>query len=68
MSPFGRNPTAASEILGWLLFEAGILLRKLAVYVEARGGHCMLWERGSHLCAMLSRSFPLYAKIRIGNL
>ena len=35
--PFGRSATAASETLGWLLFRsrsAGILLRRLVVYLE----------------------------------
>jgi hypothetical protein len=38
--PRGRNATAASETLGWLLFRsrgAGGLLRKLVVYLEACG-------------------------------
>ncbi len=38
--PFGRNATAASETLGWLLFRSrgvGGLLRKLVVYLEACG-------------------------------
>ncbi len=43
MRPFGRNATAASETLGWLLFRsrsAGVRLRKLVVYLEG------LWLAG----------------------
>ena len=47
--PFGRNATVASETLGWLLFRsrsAGVLLRKLIVYLEGlwRAGIARYWN------------------------
>ena len=58
--PCGKNTTAASETLGWLLFRsrgAGGLLCKLVVYLEGLWltGIARYWNAEPHSCTMPSR-------------